>query len=280
MTVNVARRGRRRSSEPPPEVRPEAISPKESLAIGEINQTVFDCPKCARPIAIGVRRCPGCGTHLVLGIPLAKVSLFTGAGLAVGIAFGLVLGFGLNLGRAASGAPGPAVAALPSQPTIPAGGGGTVPTLAPPTTAPSSAAATPDIPPISRSALSQALGVNGRLAAGAVSLRGLLAAADFDASAVAETLRSLSADSVFGQQLAGRLAAWPGTVELGRDLNAVYERVNQSATDWLVSSVRDKAAYREAAKDMVAILNGLTAVDAEARALADRVGLVIAPPAP
>ena len=280
MTVNVARRGRRRSSEPRPEVRPEPISPKESLAIGEINQTVFDCPKCARPIAIGVRRCPGCGTHLVLGIPLAKVSVFTGAGLAVGIAFGLLLGFGLNLGRAASTVPGPAIAALPSQPTTPAGGGGTAPTLAPPTIAPSSAAATPDIPPISRSALSQALGVNSRLAAGAASLRGMLVAANFDASGVAETLRSLSADSVFGQQLAGRLADWPGTVELGRDLNAVYERVNQSATDWLVSSVRDKAAYREAATDMVAILSGLTAVDAEARALADRVGLVTAPPAP
>lgn len=280
MTVNVARRSRRRSSEPPPEVRPEAISPKESLAIGEINQTVFDCPKCARPIAIGVRRCPGCGTHLVLGIPLAKVSVFTGVGLVVGIVFGVVLGFGLNLGRAASGTPGPAIAALPSQPTTPGGGGGTVPTVAPPSAAPTSTAVTPDIPPISRSALSQALGVNGRLAAGAESLRGLLAASSFDASAVAETLRSLSADSVFGQQLAGRLAAWSGTAELGRDLNTVYERVNQSATDWLVSSVRDKAAYREAAADMIAILKGLTAVDTEARALADQFGLVTAPPAP
>ena len=278
MTVNVARRSRRRTPEPPPEVRPEPIGPKESLAIGEINQTVFDCPKCARPIAIGVRRCPGCGTHLVLGIPLTKVSIFTGAGLVVGIALGVALGFGLNLGRAAAAAPGPAIGALPSQPPTPAGGG-TTPTLVP-SAVPSAPAVGSDIPSMSRSALSQALDVNGRFVAGAATLRDLLAARDFDASNVAETLRSLSADSVFGQELAGRLADWSGSADLGRDLGALYERVHQSATDSLVFSVRDEAAFREAASDMIAILNGLKAVDREARALADSVGLVTAPPVP
>ena len=133
---------------------------------------------------------------------------------------------------------------------------------------------------MSRSALSQAVGVNSRLAAGAGTLRDLLGAGKFDASSVAETLRSLSADSVFGQQLAGRLGDWPGSAKLGRDLATLYQRINQSAADSLVSSVRDEAAYREAASDMIAILGGLTAVDREARALADSVGLVTAPPAP
>jgi hypothetical protein len=85
MTVNVARRSRRRTSSPR---REPSVAPTESLAIGEINQTVFDCPNCSRPLALGARRCPGCGTHLVLGVPLVKASVLGGVGLAIGIAHG------------------------------------------------------------------------------------------------------------------------------------------------------------------------------------------------
>jgi hypothetical protein len=132
---------------------------------------------------------------------------------------------------------------------------------------------------MSRSALTQALNVNGRLGSGAAALRAALDARDFDASTVAETLRSLSADSVFGQQLAGRLVTWPGSAGLAANLDTLYDSVHQTATEWLVASVRDEAAYREAAADMLTVLKGLTAVDAEANALAGRIGLVVAPSA-
>jgi len=252
-----------------------APAPTESLAIGEINQTVFECPKCARPLAIGVRRCPGCRTRLVMGVPLAKVSAFTSLGLILGIALGVTVSFGLNIVRAA--AVTPAVGAIASHPVTPGGGGGTVPTASPTTALP---APTSDIPPMSRSALAQAIGVNGRLGAGAAALRAALGARDFDASTVAETLRSLSADSVFGQQLAGRLVTWPGSAGLAAKLDTLYDSIHQTATESLVASVRDEAAYRAAANKMLDVLKGLIAVDAEADALAGRIGLVIAPPAP
>jgi hypothetical protein len=272
MTVNAARRSRRRT----PDSRVELAAPTQSMAIGEINQTVFDCPNCARPLAIGVRRCPGCRTRLVLGIALTKASVFVAVGLAMGIAFAGAVGFALSLGRATA-AGIPATAVLPSQPTAPGGGGGVAPTITPiPTIAPAPAV---DIPPLSGSALSQAISVNGRLAAGAAALRTALGAPNFDATTVAETLRSLSGDSVFGQQLAGRLASWPDARPVGRDLDRVYDSIHQTATDWLVASVRDDAAYRAAAIAMLDVLKGLGAVDAEASALASRFGLAAAPSA-
>jgi hypothetical protein len=272
MTVNVARRNRRRTSEP----RSELAAPNESLAIGEINQTVFDCPTCARPLAIGVRRCPGCRTRLILSIPLAKASVFVSVGLALGIAFGGAVGFALSLGRATAGVPAGGV--LPRHPTT-AGGGGPVPESTPATAPSTNPTLAPDIPSISRSALSQALSVNGRLAAGAASLRAALDAPAFDASTVAETLRSLSGDSVFGQQLVGRLAYWPDAVAVGRNLDHLYDTVHQTATEWLVASVRDDAAYHAAAVAMLDVLKGLAVADAEATALAGRFGLAAAPSA-
>jgi hypothetical protein len=269
MTANVARRGRRRTPEPSPD--PISV-PMETIAIGEINQTLFDCPTCARPLPLRARRCPGCGTHLVLGVPLAKASLLAATGLAIGIAVGGVVGFGVGIGRNVQAAA--VVVALPS--TAPAGGPAAsqgTPSTAPPSRAPSFS---PDpagqMPPISRSALLQVVAVNSRLRAGEASLRTALAARSFDASAVAEILRSMSADTVFGQQLADRLAAWPGASVLADDLDTLYGSVHDTATEALVASVRDAAAYRTAATAMLNALAPLPALDADAAALAGRIG--------
>ena len=61
----------------PPLSEPNGAS-SESLAIGEIDQTVFDCPRCSRPLAVGTRRCPGCRTRLMAGVPLPGVGLRRG----------------------------------------------------------------------------------------------------------------------------------------------------------------------------------------------------------
>jgi hypothetical protein len=273
MTANVARRGRRRMPEPSPD--PISL-PVEAIAIGEINQTLFDCPTCDRPLPLRARRCPGCGTRLVLGVPLAKASLLATTGLAIGIAVGGVIGFGVGIGRNVQAASAPVVAALPS--TAPAAGPAashaTTASVAPPSVAPSfSADPVGQMPPISRSALLQAVAVNSRLRSGEASLRTALAARSFDPSAVAEILRSMSADTVFGQQLAGRLAAWPGASALAEDLDTLYGSVHDTATEALVSSVRDAAAYRTAATAMLKALAPLPALDADAAALAGQIGL-------
>jgi hypothetical protein len=270
MTVNAVRRSRRRTSEP----RPVRISaPPESLAIGEINQTVFDCPACARPLAVGARRCPGCRTHLVLGIQLAKASVFAASGLAIGVAFGAALGFGIAISRSAA-TPAQAAAAISSAlPEVSTGGQHAGTTPQPQATAGIGS----EIPPISRSALDQSLGVNDRLAADAVALHDSLLARVFDAPTVAQTLRTISADSVFGQQLAGRLDDWSGSADLGRKLTVLYDAVHQTAIEALVASVRDEAAYRAASVAMIRVLDGLPALDAEARTLAAQVGLAVTP---
>jgi len=131
MTVNAARRNRRRTPEP------QTIAPTESLAIGEINQTVFDCPVCARPLAVGARRCPGCGTRLLLGIQAGKASVLAGLGLVVGIALGGAFGYGVGLGRAGTTAAAAKTgSALSSPAPVQVGGGGTTAASVRPTDTP------------------------------------------------------------------------------------------------------------------------------------------------
>jgi hypothetical protein len=278
MTVNAARRNRRRTPET------QTIAPTESLAIGEINQTVFDCPACARPLAVGARRCPGCGTRLLLGIQAGKASVLAGLGLVVGIALGGAFGYGVGLGRAGAAATAAkAGSALSSPAPVQVGGGGTTAASVRPTDTPgtggSGGGATASGSPISRSALLQALGVNGRLRAGAVALRATLGANVFDASTVAQTLRTLSAESVFGQQVVGRMADWPVSFTLVKDLASMYDAVHQTAIEGLVASVRDDAAYRATAVAMLKVLDGLPALDREAQAVAAEIGLEIPPSA-
>src|SRR5882672_12243696 len=55
---------------------------------GEIGQTIFGCPACGRPLAIGVRRCPSCSARLVMGVRAGRAAMFVTIGLIVGVAFG------------------------------------------------------------------------------------------------------------------------------------------------------------------------------------------------
>jgi len=276
MTVNAVRRSRRRT----PQTQSEPIvAPTESISIGEINQTVFDCPTCSRPLALGVRRCPGCGTRLVFGVALRKATLLGSLGLAVGLAAGSAIGFGLGFSRANAAAPVLTAAASPSHgPTA-----SSAPTpSSTPTTAPTVTPAPADpMPALTRSSLQQAIGVNDRLRTNAQALRAALSARTFDPSAVAAILRTMSADTVFGQQLVASLADWPSSAAVAEHLDALYGRVHDAATNGLNASVRDAAAYRAAAGAVLKILAGLPAASAEANALATTVGLDLsASPAP
>ena len=274
MTVNAARRPRRRAAEPPPD--PITRAPVDTLAIGEIDQTVFDCPNCARPLALGARRCPGCRTRLVMGIPLSKATVFASLGLAIGLAVGSVGGFVFAAMRTPAATPAPATHA-PSA--APVGAIGSAPTTAVPGTAtppaPSTVGGSGDMPALTRSALAQAITVDERLGDAARELRAAGAARAFDASDVAQVLRTISADSVYGQQLADRLAAWSDSATVGGDLETLYTSIHDRAAEALVASVRNEAAYRENARAMLELLGTVPTVDGRLRDLATTYGVPI-----
>lgn len=312
MTANIAPRTRRRAPakntdpiaepsvinrsapsfapSPAPAFVPRLV-PGDSMTIGEIDQTVFDCPSCSRPLALGARRCPGCSVRLVNGVALGKASAFIAAGLALGLLAGAGGGFLFGLGSAAAApaiAPGPSAVASggPSVGPIVASNAPSAPaSAAPPSSSPTaSVGATPgSIPPATRAALVQTAGSNDRLTAAQADLTAALAASTFDASDVARILRSVSADSVQAEQVATRIAAWSGSAAVGTRLATFYGTIHDAAADSLVASVRNVAAYQAAATTMVGLLAGIPAIDDEIRAAAASLGVVIpemAPPAP
>lgn len=271
MTVNVARRTRRGDAAP------GGADHAGSLAIGEIDQTVFDCPRCARPLALGTGRCPGCRTRLVNRIPATTAAAIASVGLVFGVLVGA--GGGYLFARQAAGATGPAGSAVAATAGDPASSAQPAPTAATPspTPAPTATAATdPGIPPATRAALTQAVATNARLAAGAAALETALRARVFDAPAVVRTLRAMSADSVYGEQLAARLASWSGSADAADDLSSLYETVHETAVEALDASVRNGAAYRAAARAMLDDLAGLPATDAALREIAAANGVSLA----
>jgi hypothetical protein len=276
MTVNAARRPRRRgvAQDPGPVLR----TPVDTLQIGEINQTVFDCPNCARPLALGARRCPGCGTHLIIGVPMRKASILAATGLALGLIVGAAGGVvfaAKNLAAAPGqglGVPGPSAAPIavgPSSPTP-------RPTASPAPPSPTPAPPTPDsMPSLARSALTQSITVDAQLAATRTSLEAAVAAAPFSASDVAQILRTVSADAVYGQQLADRVSGWPDSATVGADLAAAYGSIHDAAASALVASVRNEASYRDSARSMIVLIAALAAVDGQARDLAAAHGVTL-----
>jgi hypothetical protein len=274
MTVNVA--GRRARAPRKAEAGSEA-----PIAIGEFEQTVFSCPACNRPLALGVGRCPGCGTRFLMRVELRRASILIGLGLLVG----LTVGGGLTAAslaldrpaREAEIAAAAAAAALAgvgtdtdrvatSRPIATPGTGGS---------SGSGSGATSGIPAITRSALGQAAAVDGRLASSAIVLAAATSAADFDAIEVSAILRSLSADAVFALKLTPHIASWSGGQQVSDRLAAFYTEVQRTAAEGLTASIRNEAAYRLAATTMLGVLGGLAELDADVRAAAARAGVTI-----
>jgi hypothetical protein len=274
MTVDAARRTRRRASAKGAAPEP-TIAPTASISIGEFDQTIFECPSCARPLALGARRCPGCGTRLIAGVTLGKASGFIAAGLAVGLLLGAGGGFLLSARQAAAVAP--ASAAASAAPLSGSNGTGSPAPTATATATPgptaTASSGTAGIPLATRTALVQVIGMNDRLATADAGLRAALAASTFDSSDVAQILRSVSADSVFREQLADRIAAWPASSAVGAQLATFYGSIHDTAANGLVASVQNRAAYRAAATAMIKLLHGLPAVDAAVRAAAESAGV-------
>jgi hypothetical protein len=249
------------------------IAPPASISIGEIDQTIFECPSCSRPLALGARRCPGCGTRLVRGVTLGKASGFVAVGLALGLlsGFGGAVVLGLSHAPVAPAAVGPKATGAPVTGTN--GGNGGTHASAPAATPAPTATAPTGIPPVIGSGLTQIVGSNGRLAASRAALQAALKDPAFDPSTVAQILRSVSAESIFAEQVAARLDVWSGSSAVSEELATFYGSVHDAAATGLVASVRNTAAYRAAAIEMVRLLGDLSTMDAAARAVAASAGI-------
>lgn len=267
MTVDVARRRTRK---------PKVASVSASLAIGEIDQTVFACPACARPLAIGARHCPGCGTRLILGVQAQRASLFVGLGLVGGIVVSGLLGATASaLDGARRDADAAAAAALEASNALPS-----IPATVAPSASPSPSidtGSTSTVPALSRSALGQAAALHERLATSSSSLATALDQEAFDTLAVSQILRATSADAVVGLQLTPHIAAWSGGATLSADLRSFYLAIQATAAEGLSASIRNDTAYRAAAEEMTEVLAGLAAVDAQLRDVAGRAGVTLTP---
>jgi len=275
MTVDVARRRSKGRITP-------GGDQQSGMAIGEIGQTIFSCPACGRPLAIGVRKCSGCSTRLLMGVQLGRAGKFVTIGLILGVAFGGGLAAILSasrlpahdaqvaeaaaaaaLARAAEvqAAAAPVAIASPAIPRTGGSGGST------------GAGTSVTMPAISSSALSQALVLDVRLSQSTADLEAAAAAPKVDVLVVAQLLRKASADSVIGLQLAQNLRVWSGGSAVADRLTTFYTELRTTADEGLGASIRDQAAYREAAHAVVKLLGGLDAVDGQARSLAAGAGI-------
>jgi hypothetical protein len=235
----------------------------DAFPIGATDSNIFLCPRCTRPLAVGVSKCPGCRTRLVAGVPLLKASGFIGMGLAIGIAVGVGM-----LGALALLA-GPTAATV--QPPTAA-----VPSLAPGQTA-APVPVDPSVPRVATSALRQSALVNQRLLADADRLRRRMASTGSGAAEIAPLLRSLAWTSGFAGGVASDVAAWDDGLSVAKSLASFYASIGRVADQGLSASITNKAAYRDAGRRMLLVLDRLKDLDKASRALAATANVELPP---
>lgn len=249
MTVEVARGRARRGKN-------EAI---EQAAIGEADANIFNCPRCARPLAVGNSRCAGCGLRMVAGVPLARVSGFVATGLVLGLLVGGGSVFAVTTLMRPVAKP---VAQAPAA-VVPSA----VP-VAPSAAAPVVDPAIPAIPAAAASALRQSTTLNQRLLADADRLATVLSSDRPSGAEIAPLLRALASTASFGDRLAPNVAQWPDGVAVSDSLVMFYAAVGRVADEGLTASVQNDRAYVDAGRKMLVVLDRLTDIDAESRTLA------------
>jgi hypothetical protein len=242
-------------------------------AIGAADANIFLCPRCTRPLAVGVSKCAGCNTRLVSGVPLLKVSGFVGLGLMLGLAVGGGLVGAMTLMRQPVAAP----IAVPPAAVIPsaaAASGVTAPSGAP---APSGATVDPAIPPAALTALRQSTTVNQRLLTDADRLASAMTATAPSPAEIAPLLRSLASTAAYGDRIATAVGTWDAAADVSAALATFYGSIDRIADDGLAASVTNDRAYHDAGRRMLAILDGLTDLDASTRRLAATVDVELPP---
>ena len=198
------------------------------------------CPNCGRQLGLFQIECPGCGLHVLAGVPLKRGGLLVIAGCAGGLIIGAVLAVGLALlpGSSPAAAAGP-VASAEATPTI-------VPSTNP-------ALISGPVPPTAAASLRLTATVEDRMSASAATLRRQLKGG-FSGVAAATTIRQIAADAAWGSDLVDRLDGWPAAAPLRAQLGDTYDSLRAAARDALGVSMKDNARYKLSAKKMVKLL--------------------------
>ena len=245
----------------------------DGAVIGAPDENIFLCPRCTRPLAVGVSRCAGCKTRLVAGVPLLKVGGFVGLGLIAGLAVGGgILGAVTLAGGAeftpAAAPPAAVPSALPAASVVP------VTSTAP---GPSIAPVDPAVPTAALTALRRSTTVNQRLLVDADQLARALAGRDPSPADIAPLLRNLAATASFGDGIASTVGTWDEAADLSAALASFYGSIDRIAQDALTASIANDRAYKDGGTRMLALLDRLVSLDAETRALATTAGLDLPP---
>jgi len=245
----------------------------ETLAIGERDANIFDCPRCARPLAAGTSRCPGCRLRLIARVPIGRALGFVGVGVLAGTLIGGLVGGGAMLAtRPAVAAPSAAPIAAASA--APVTGPGASSVVLP-------SAAVPPAPPLAApaavAALRQTAVLHQRIATDADRLAAAMAMAKPSTPDLARALRALSADAAFGARLAPEVARWDDATVVASQLDTFYAGITAVAKDGLAASLQNATAYVAAGKAMLKTVDTLAPLDAASRALAATAGVELPP---
>lgn len=226
------------------------------------------CSNCGRPLGLTEFECPGCGAHVVAGVPLKR-----GAGLILaGSLGGLLVGSALAVVIALAGRPGVPADSGPVASQAP---GGVVDPSADP------GLISGPVSQTAASALKLTVDIEDHLAASAIQLKAQLKARSFSSVRAATTIRAIAADAALGSEQVDRLAGWPAASPLRAQLTDFYLAVRQSARDALGVSMENGAKYKLAAKRMIKLLGSVQSTRNAITALATANRITIpAQPAP
>jgi hypothetical protein len=230
---------------------------RQALPIGEADANIFNCPACARPLAVGTPRCPECNTRLIDGIRATRAIGF----MAIGVLIGAIAGAGTVGVVAAVALAEPVAVVDTSDITGPVSSG--APAASAPVVAPD-----PTIPGAALAALRQSTLLNQRLVVDGDRLSAALAAKKPSAVEIARILRVLAASAAFGDRIAPDVAVWSDGQVVSEGLTDFYSNVGATAREGLTASINNTKAYVAAGKAMKGVLAGLDDLDAEARVLA------------
>ncbi len=234
----------------------------ESL-IGAASERTFSCPSCARPLAIGQGRCPGCGSLMVAGVLVRTALFLVLAGSLVGMIGGALVARVAMAPRLAAADAARAAAVVPAAP---------VAASAVPVASAVSAATLPDGV---AGGILQVATVNERLSRAAADLAAVFAVRDPSAAEIAPLLRKIAADARSGEQGARRVEAWTAAGAFPANVLALYDGAATVAEDGLGAPLSDDAAYAAAGHRMLTALDSLPAIAAATREIAGRAGIAL-----
>ena len=196
--------------------------------------------------------------------------------MASGLMIGLLAGGGAMAGISALSRPLDVLPATAITGTNPVASAVAVASLAPAASV-AAPVQVPSIPSVATSALRQSAFVNDRLALDAARLTAALAVSAPSSPDLVRILRTLASNAAFGERIAPDLARWTQGASLSTGLTDLYVSIGAVSREGLSASLANTPAHVAAAQQMIVLVDGLTELDAQARALALRAQIQLPP---